>query len=160
MVFAEAVFELRGEVLLRLNVALANGGRVEEEEVVVVFEVFEARPVAEGEVDFIAVPELEGDDFVAFFAQDADGLKQCCGIVEKVADKDDKATALEALSEGFEHRSEAGVLAGLGFDHRFEHQMQMRANAINRILLKYKLQIKKTKRKRKLKRKIGQKGKL
>jgi len=41
-----------------------------------------------------------------------------------------------------------------------EHQMQMRANAINRILLKYKLQIKKTKRKRKLKRKIGQKGKL
>ena len=99
---AEAVFELLGEGFLNFDVALADRGGVEEEKFFVVFEVFKARPVAEGEIDFVTVPELKGDDFVALFSQDADGAQQRGGIVEEVADENDQAPGLGALGEGFD----------------------------------------------------------
>ncbi len=122
---AEAVLQLLGEVLLNFHVALTDGGGVEEEEVVVVFEVFKARPVAEGEVDLVAVPELEGDDFMPLFAQDADGFEQSGGIVEKVADDDEEPAALEALGEGLDDWSEAGVPTGCRLHHSFEQQVEV-----------------------------------
>jgi len=126
LMLAEAFFDVGGEFLLHFEVALTHGGGVEKEEVLIVLEILETGPVAEGEVDFVTVPELEGDDFVAFSAQDADSLQNGGGIVKKVADEDHKPTAFQALGERFDDRREAGVLAGRSFDHRLQQHVQMR----------------------------------
>jgi hypothetical protein len=125
LVFAEAFGDLLAEFGEDFEVAVADGGGVEGDVVFGVFEVFEAGEAGEGELQLVAVPELEDDDFLALVAEDANGFEEGGGVVEEVGDEDDEAAAFEVVAEGFDDRSERGFTTGFGLDHGLQHEVEM-----------------------------------
>lgn len=125
LVFAEALGDLLAEFGEDFEVAVADGGGVEGDVVFGVLEVFEAGEAGEGELQLVAVPELEDDDFLSLMAEDADSFEEGGGVVEEVGDEDDEAAAFEVIAERFDDGGERGFTTGLGLDHGLQHEMEM-----------------------------------
>ena len=75
---------------------------------------FEARPVREGELQFVAIEDLEDENFVAGVAEVRESLQQFLRVAEAVGEHDEQAAPRDARDKVTEDVAQRGLAAGLG----------------------------------------------
>ena len=106
--FGAEFFEVR-------EIRFAQQHRVEQVFVALLFETLELRPALEWELQFVAVPDLEDEDFVMRVTEMRERFEQLVHVAEEIRNHDEQSAPVQIRHEVVEDIANLRLAAGLAF---------------------------------------------